>query len=99
MITLSVSSRWEAVFVGRIIGKTGWPGQERPKSFHEIVAMFEKSPQRLEKLRLSGLRKCASEDSMFTDLVLQKIYHSESDLHSESQGSGLKLALEMKLLN
>ncbi|XP_052813632.1 uncharacterized protein LOC128240797 isoform X2 [Mya arenaria] len=79
--------------------------QERPKSFHELVLLFEHSPQRLEKLRTCGLRKCASEDSMMTDLILQKIYHSESDLisldgHSTgkkpSSGSGLKLALELK---
>lgn len=53
---------------------------ERPKSFHELVATFEQNPQRLEKIRMIGLRKCASEDSMFTDLILQKIYHSESDV-------------------
>lgn len=79
--------------------------EDRPRSFHELVATFEKDPKRLEKLRLSGLRKCASEDSMFTDLILQKIYHSESDLYTpdgnvlkkSSSGSGLKLALEMKM--
>ena len=78
---------------------------DRPRSFHELVATFEKDPQRLERLRLCGLRKCTSEDSMFTDLILQKIYHSESDLHAaegatikkSSSSSGLKLALEMKV--
>ncbi|XP_053386348.1 uncharacterized protein LOC123538149 isoform X2 [Mercenaria mercenaria] len=77
---------------------------ERPKSFHELVATFEQNPQRREKIRTSGLRKCVSEDSMFTDLILQKIYHSESDLFTDDKGhrlsgSGLKLALEMKLKN
>lgn len=79
---------------------------DRPRSFHELVATFEKDPKRLEKLRLSGLRKCASEDSMFTDFILQKIYHSESDLYAAEGGSvitksgsssGLKLALEMRV--
>ena len=75
---------------------------ERPKSFHELVATFEQNPQRLEKIRTSGLRKCASEDSLFTDLILQKIYHSETDLYTDEKGqrlsgSGLKLALEMKV--
>lgn len=76
--------------------------EERPKSFHELVATFEQNPKRLEKIRASGLRKCASEDSVFTDLVLQKIYHSESDLYTDNKGhkltgSALKLAFEMKL--
>ena len=76
---------------------------ERPRSFHELMATFEKNPKRLEKLKnVCGLRKCASEDSMFTDLVLQKIYHSDTDLHKQELGfqksqsvSGLKLALEI----
>ncbi|XP_060584532.1 LOW QUALITY PROTEIN: uncharacterized protein LOC132740605 [Ruditapes philippinarum] len=76
--------------------------EDRPKSFHELVATFEQNPKRLEKIRTSGLRKCASEDSMFTDLILQKIYHSETDLYTDEKGqrlsgSGLKLALEMKV--
>ena len=77
---------------------------ERPRSFHELVATFENDPKRLEKIRMSGLRKCASEDSIFTDLVLQKIYHSDTDLHKSEfgfmknkSGSGLKLALEIQL--
>lgn len=78
--------------------------EDRPKSFHELVATFEQNPQRREKIRMSGLRKCASEDSMFTDLVLQKIYHSESDLHTfdadhKLTGSALKLGLEVKVNN
>ncbi|KAL4217286.1 hypothetical protein ACF0H5_023737 [Mactra antiquata] len=73
--------------------------EERPRSFHELVATFEQDPKRLEKIRLSGLRKCASEDSMFTDLILQKIYHSESDLLSarKMSASSSKLSLEMKI--
>ena len=77
---------------------------ERPRSFHELMATFEKDPKRLEKIKMCGLRKCASEDSMFTDLVLQKIYHSDSDLSKQESGfrkgqagSGLKLALEIQV--
>ena len=77
---------------------------ERPRSFHELMATFENDPKRLEKIRMSGLRKCASEDSIFTDLVLQKIYHSDTDLDKSEfgflkskSGSGLKLALEIQL--
>lgn len=74
--------------------------EERPKSFHELIATFEQDPKRLEKIRTSGLRKCASEDSMFTDLILQNIYHSDSDLYVDDtgqklMGTGVKLALEM----
>ncbi|MEW8548766.1 MAG: hypothetical protein AB2693_35145 [Candidatus Thiodiazotropha sp.] len=77
---------------------------ERPRSFHELMATFENDPKRLEKIKMCGLRKCASEDSMFTDLVLQKIYHSDTDLQtsgldksSNRTGSGLKLALEIQV--
>lgn len=77
---------------------------ERPRSFHELMATFENDPKRLEKIKMCGLRKCASEDSMFTDLVLQKIYHSDTDLQASGldksrnrTGSGLKLALEIQV--
>lgn len=88
----------------RSVGGEQEQDQERPRSFHELVALFEQRPERLEKLRSSGLRKCASEDSMFTDLVLQKIYHSESDVNKEeddskrsSSFSSVKMALQKKL--
>ena len=58
---------------------------ERPRSFHELMAAFESDPERLEKIRTSGLRKCVSEESMFIDLVLQRMYPLSSFKENSSE--------------
>ncbi|XP_046555466.1 LOW QUALITY PROTEIN: uncharacterized protein LOC124264739 [Haliotis rubra] len=53
---------------------------ERPKSFHELLASFEPNTNRLQ--RLKTLRKCASEDIVMPETVVQRTYHSQP-YHSE----------------
>lgn len=60
--------------------------QERPHSFHELVAMFETNPDRLKRLT-NTLRRCASADMIFMETVMRKSYHSEPDLRDSSSSA------------
>ncbi|XP_069108783.1 uro-adherence factor A-like isoform X2 [Argopecten irradians] len=73
--------------------------QERPHSFHELVAMFETNPDRLRRLE-NSLRRCASADMVFMETVMRKSYHSEPDLRdsvsADFQSAKLFLEIQVK---
>lgn len=52
---------------------------ERPRSFHELLAMFESDPLRLMKMK-NSLRKCASVDGIEQETIFRKTFSSEPDL-------------------
>ncbi|KAK3594275.1 hypothetical protein CHS0354_008857 [Potamilus streckersoni] len=70
---------------------------ERPRSFHELVAMFESNPEKLKKIK--RLRKCASAECMVTETVLRKTFRSDPDLFQDGNkgDSGMTLTLELQM--
>ncbi|XP_021342419.1 uncharacterized protein LOC110442886 [Mizuhopecten yessoensis] len=72
--------------------------QERPHSFHELVAMFETNPDRLRRLT-NSLRRCASADMVYMETVMRKSYHSEPDLRDNASADfqSAKLFLEIQV--
>ncbi|XP_052079040.1 uncharacterized protein LOC127717440 [Mytilus californianus] len=71
--------------------------QERPHSFHELLAAFEPNPLKLKKLR-----KCSSAEAMLQDTTaINKIFTSNPDLRKDSEfnsgdSAGAKLEQEVK---
>ncbi|XP_063411641.1 uncharacterized protein LOC134694557 [Mytilus trossulus] len=71
--------------------------QERPHSFHELLAAFETNPLKMKKLR-----KCSSAEAMLQDTTpINKIFSSDPDLRKDSEfnsgeSAGVKMEQEVK---
>lgn len=62
--------------------------EERPHSFHELLATFEQNTSNLKKLR-----KCSSAEAMLQERTLMnKIFHSDPDLRKDSQFNNSNIA-------
>ncbi|XP_013094954.2 uncharacterized protein LOC106078594 isoform X2 [Biomphalaria glabrata] len=69
----------------------------RPHSFHELLSYFETRHKRVDQLR-----KCASADAVYTQVLVDKMFQSEPDLSILENDLGKKnvvLKLEMKVIS
>lgn len=70
--------------------------RERPHSFHELLSVFEPNHDNIKRFAHS-LRKCASEDAIYTDGFLRKTYFSDPELSANKTRAAARLVVEMDI--